>query len=67
MADRRSKIKKFFENDKIIGGIAKERDLPALDIYGRDGAFLSLIEAVISQQLSGKAANSIYKNFEKVI
>lgn len=67
MEDRRIKIKKFFENDKILGGIAKERDLPALDIYGRDGAFLSLIEAVISQQLSGKAANSIYKNFEKVI
>ncbi|MCX7830730.1 MAG: DNA-3-methyladenine glycosylase 2 family protein [Acidobacteria bacterium] len=65
MKDR--EIKKFFENDKILGKIAKSRPLPTLDIYGKRGPFLSLVEAIISQQLSGKAASAIYQKFEKLL
>lgn len=67
MKNRKEEIKKFFENDKIIGKIAKEKGLPTLDIYGKGGIFVSLIEAIISQQLSGKAASTIYRKFESTI
>ncbi len=63
----KEEIKRFFENDRILGKIAKERELPTLDIYGKGGAFLALIEAIISQQLSGRAASAIYIKFENAI
>jgi DNA-3-methyladenine glycosylase II len=67
MKDRKKEIKQFFEKDKILGEIVKSRPLPTLDIYGKKGPFLALLEAIVSQQLSGKSAASLYQKFENFI
>lgn len=67
MKDKKKEIKQFFEEDKILGEIVKSRPLPTLDIYGGRGPFLVLVEAIISQQLSGKAASFLYHKFEEFI
>lgn len=67
MKSKNEIIKNFFIRDKILGNLAKNRPLPSLDIYGRKGPFLALLEAIISQQLSSKVADSLYQRFEHFI
>lgn len=63
MEDRK-KIHRFFVNDPLLGSTAIAGGLPDLDIYGGGGPLLTLIEAVISQQLADKAARSIFTRLE---
>lgn len=57
----------FFLKDPLLSATARKLGPLGLDIYGKKGHFMALVEAVISQQLSGKAAAAIYGKFEKFL
>ncbi len=59
MSDR-NRVHRFFLKDPFLGALARENGLPVLDIYGKGGHLLTLIEAVISQQLADSAARAIF-------
>ena len=60
----RKKIHRFFLEDPLLGYAARLHGLPDLDIYGQGGPLLTLIEAIISQQLADKAAKAIFTRLE---
>ena len=66
MSDKKT-IREFFFKDEILGEVAKNNPLPDLNIYGKKGTYLALVEAIISQQLSPFAATKIYERFERKI
>lgn len=57
-----AKAKKHFkQNDPVLGSVVEEIVLPA---WGNNGNyFVDLVESIVSQQLSIKAADTIWKRF----
>lgn len=51
----------LFPNDKILQGVADKTTLPALS--AQQDVYLALLESIVSQQLSVKAADTIFKRF----
>lgn len=53
------------DSDKVLSGLIKS--VGDCTLKKRDNYFLSLISAVVNQQLSGSAADSIYKKFSSTL
>lgn len=66
MSDR-NRAYRFFLKDPFLGELARENGLPVLDVYGKGGRLLTLIEAVISQQLADGAARAIFGRLEAYV
>lgn len=65
--NERKKIHRFFLNDPLLGEAARIHGLPDLDIYGQGGPLMTLVEAVISQQLADSAARAIFGRLEAYV
>jgi len=57
----------MFLKDDILSEAARKHGLPDLDIYGKGGPLLTLLEAVVSQQLADRAARAIFARLEAFI
>ncbi len=60
-AEIRKAVKHLSRNDKILAGLIKEHDL--CELTSHNDYFVSLLRAITGQQLSVKAADSIYGRF----
>lgn len=61
----KSALSHFKKNDKVLYSIAIELDVPELE--PRSDHFYSLVRAITNQQLSGKAADTIYSRILKLL
>jgi len=55
------KAQKFLKKDKYLASLIEKYGVCTIKPIGKNDYFVSLVEAIIGQQLSGKAAESIFK------
>jgi DNA-3-methyladenine glycosylase II len=61
MAKASSSAKKHLRKDPVLAPLVEQIQLPPLDLT--NDIYLRLLRAIVFQQLSGKAANTIYSRF----
>ena len=55
------KAQKFLKKDKYLASLIEKYGICTIKPIGKNDYFVSLVEAIVGQQLSGKAAESIFK------
>ncbi|MCX6738142.1 MAG: DNA-3-methyladenine glycosylase [Candidatus Parcubacteria bacterium] len=66
MTELQKAIQHFKKNDPILFSFYKKGIIKELKPIKKQEYFLSLCESIVYQQLSGKAAQTIYSRFEKL-
>lgn len=61
--DEKKKAAYLCKRDPILGGAIKKITLKPLAVHRRGDYFKTLVEAIVSQQLSAKAADTIFARF----
>lgn len=66
MTELQKAIQHFKKNDPVLFSFYKKGVIKELKPIKKDQYFLNLCESIVYQQLSGKAAQTIYSRFEKL-